>query len=42
MKYILESEKFDCILNHIESRSVGEFIMKIMTHESTDYLAERE
>ena len=42
MKYILEPEKFDCILNHIESRSVGDFIMKIMTQESTDYLTERE
>lgn len=35
MKYLLDSERFKQILNHIESRSVGELIVKLLTHEST-------
>lgn len=42
MKYVLEPANFDKILSHIESRSVGEFIMKIMTQESTELIPERE
>lgn len=42
MKYLLDETRFEDLLNHIESRSVGELITKILTHESTDLLEERK
>ena len=35
MKYLFEGDTVDKVLNHAESRSVGEFIVKVLTHEST-------
>lgn len=32
--YLLDENRFESLLNHIESRSVGELVMKILTHES--------
>ena len=39
MGEILDPKRVENILNHIESRSVGELIMKIMTQESTELLS---
>ena len=41
MKYILQEENSRMVLDHCESRSVGELIIKILTHESTLSLEER-
>ena len=41
MKYILEEKMMHKVINHAESRSVGEFIVKILTHESTLLLEQR-
>ena len=32
MKYVLEDKTMHNIINHAESRSVGEFIVKVLTH----------
>jgi len=42
LKYVLESNTMHKIINHAESRSVGEFIVKALTHESTIMLEERK
>lgn len=42
LKYVLDAHNFDHLLNHVESRSVGEFITKVMTYESLECLPERE
>ena len=41
LKYMLEEEVTHLLLNHCESRSVGELITKILTHESTTCLEQR-
>ena len=41
MKYVLEEKMMNKIIDHAESRSVGEFITKVITHESTVMLDER-
>lgn len=37
-KFLLEPEKFKAILNHIESRSVGDLVVKLLTYESTEFI----
>ena len=41
MKYILEEQMMHKIINHAESRSIGELIVKVLTHESTLMLEQR-
>ena len=41
MKYLLEEQMMHKIINHAESRSIGELIVKILTHESTLMLEQR-
>ena len=41
MTYILKEENSRAVLDHCESRSAGELIIKVLTHESTLSLAER-
>ena len=41
LKVILQENIMHRIINHAESRSVGEFIVKVLTHESTIMLEER-
>ena len=36
--YLLEEQRLESILNHIESRSVGELVTKLLTHESSELL----
>lgn len=38
MKYILQESMMHKIINHAQSRSVGEIISKILTHETTLFL----
>ena len=38
LKYLLQPSCCEKMLNHAESRSVGELINKILTHESTQFL----
>lgn len=38
MKYVLQENVMHKIINHAESRSVGELIGKVLTHESTHFL----
>jgi hypothetical protein len=41
MKYVLAEDTRHRIINHAESRSVGEFVVKLLTHESTLMLEQR-
>jgi hypothetical protein len=41
LKYLLEEKTMHKLINHAESRSVGELIVKILTHESTIMLEKR-
>ena len=41
IKFVLDSENRKKLLNHVESRSVAEFIVKILTFESSEFLPER-
>ena len=42
MGYLFDPERFKKILSHIESRSVSELVVKLMTHESVDFLEARK
>ena len=42
IEYLLDGERFEHLLNHIESRSVGELITKLMTHETFDLIDQRK
>ena len=41
VKLMLQEENSRLLLDHSESRSVGELIVKMLTHESTQSLEER-
>ena len=41
MKFVMEEKMMHKMIDHAESRSVGEFITKVITHESTIMLEER-
>lgn len=40
--FLLVGDRFEDILHHIESRSVTELVVKILTHDSADCLDERK
>lgn len=42
MKFLLDSDRFKELLKHIESRSVGELVVKLLTHESLELLEQRK
>lgn len=42
MKFLLDSERFKLLLNHIESRSVGELVVKLLTQESSELTEQRK
>lgn len=41
-KFLLEPERFTKLINHIESRSVGDLVVKLLTNESSDFIEERK
>ena len=41
MRHLLEESVMHKIINHAQSRSIGELIVKILTHESTTMLQKR-
>lgn len=42
LTFLLSPSRFASLLNHIESRSVCELVIKLLTHESTELLEERK
>lgn len=41
MEFLFEGNRIERMVRHIESRSVGEFLMKVLTFESGKWAAER-
>jgi len=41
MQYLFTDQNVYKLISHIESRSVGEFLLKVLTYESSKWTAER-
>lgn len=38
MEFLFNNGKIEKMINHIESRSVGEFLLKVMTYETNKFV----
>ncbi len=41
MEFLFTNDRVEKMVKHIESRSVGEFLLKVLTYESSKWVAER-